>query len=257
MNNPIREYTIPLLPCNSIQATLAFYQALGFEVSYQQQKPNVYAAIKLRDIELHFFVIKALKPASNFSSCYIVAQDVDTMYESFTTGIRNVWGKLPVKGIPRINPLKDMPFYGVRQFIVVDPTGNYIRVGQPIAKTDSLVYRENNLNKKHQGTKLEKSLEIASRLADAKGDFPAAAKALDLALKAEKAENDADSIHMVRALILRADVAVRMEDVAMAKKTIRQVEGLMEKIDSSGVEEETRLLQELKSLVSENGNQQI
>ncbi len=36
-----------------------------------------------------------------------------------------------LRGIPRINALKDMS-YGVRQFVVVDPGGNYIRIGQPI-----------------------------------------------------------------------------------------------------------------------------
>jgi hypothetical protein len=251
MHNTIREYTIPLLPCNSINTTIAFYQALGFRVTYQQQKPNVYAALKLRDIELHFFVIKTLKPESNFSTCYIIVHEIDTMYESFTTGLRNMWGKLPVKGIPRINPLKNMPFYGVRQFIVVDPTGNYIRIGQPIDKTDSLVYTENNYKERHSGTKLEKALETAFRLADAKGDFVAGAKVLDLALKAEV---DGDPIHILQALILRADIAVRMEDLAMAKKTIMQVDGLMGKFDPNYIEEERRLLQELKSLLSENEN---
>ena len=36
-----------------------------------------------------------------------------------------------------------MTTYGVRQFVVVDPTGNYIRIGQPIEKADSLIFKEN------------------------------------------------------------------------------------------------------------------
>jgi hypothetical protein len=34
------ERTIPILPCRSIDATLAFYEALGFENTYRQERPN-------------------------------------------------------------------------------------------------------------------------------------------------------------------------------------------------------------------------
>ena len=37
-----KEITIPILPCRSINEMLEFYRALGFEVIYQQSKPNTY-----------------------------------------------------------------------------------------------------------------------------------------------------------------------------------------------------------------------
>ena len=46
-------------------------------------------------------------------------------------GLRAALGRVPSRGVPRIGALRDMS-YGVRQFIVVDPGGNYIRIGQPI-----------------------------------------------------------------------------------------------------------------------------
>ena len=92
-------------------------------------------------IELQFFVLKALEPADSYSTCYVLVSDVDTLYQAFTDGLRAALGRVPSRGIPRINPLKDMS-YGVRQFIVVDPGGNYIRIGQPIATRPALTTRD-------------------------------------------------------------------------------------------------------------------
>jgi hypothetical protein len=46
--------TIPILPCTSIDATIAFDEALGFAVGYRQERPNTYAAVARGDIELQF-----------------------------------------------------------------------------------------------------------------------------------------------------------------------------------------------------------
>jgi hypothetical protein len=245
---PDKEFAIPLLPCNSINNTLEFYQALGFRVTYQQKAPNTYAALKLRDIEVHFFVMKDLKPENNYSTCYIVLYDIDTLYQSFAAGMKNLFGKIPVKGIPRINPLKDMPSYGVRQFIVVDPAGNYIRIGQPIPKTDSLIFKENNLKKETAGSSLEKAYELGSRLADAKGDFPAAAKALD---KAIAHADNGEPVHLFRVLILRADVAFRMEDHALTNKLLEKAKALISDIDQRTVKDDLRLMEELRLLLND------
>ena len=40
-------------------------------------------------------------------------------------------GRVPSRGIPRIGALNDMS-YGVRQFVMTDPGGNMIRIGQPM-----------------------------------------------------------------------------------------------------------------------------
>ena len=52
------EITIPALPCGSINETLKFYVALGFEITYQQSRPNTYGCVKYEDIDLHFFTMK-------------------------------------------------------------------------------------------------------------------------------------------------------------------------------------------------------
>ncbi len=70
------EVVIPMLPCSSIQDTLDFYRALGFEVTFEQSQPNTYAGVKHNDIQLHFFVKRDWNPAF----CYIKVSDVDGLH---------------------------------------------------------------------------------------------------------------------------------------------------------------------------------
>jgi len=168
------ERTIPILPCRSIDDVLAFYRALGFTVTYQQQRPNTFAIVARGGIELQFFVLKELDPAASYSTCYVITQDVDALYESFRGGLRATFGRIPSRGIPRIGPLRDMA-YGVRQFIVVDPGGNYIRIGQPIVARPALATET--------GGRLERALEAAIMLADSRSDEAGAAKVLESAFR--------------------------------------------------------------------------
>ena len=46
------EITIPILPCRSTNEVLEFYRALGFEVTYQQAKPNHYAVVAVAALGL-------------------------------------------------------------------------------------------------------------------------------------------------------------------------------------------------------------
>ncbi len=189
--------TIPILPCTSIDATIAFYEALGFAVTYRQERPNTFAAVVRDDIELQFFVLKALAPEANYSTCYVLVDDVDALYASFADGLRAALGKVPGRGYPRIGPLRDMT-YGVRQFVVVDPAGNHVRIGQPIEGRPTLTTDD--------AGRLERSLEAAVTLADSKGDTEAAEKVLDSAMAADPG---APPGVLVRARILRADLAYR------------------------------------------------
>ena len=194
------ERTIPILPCRSIDDMLAFYRAMGFAVTYQQERPNTYAVVVRGGIELQFFVLKALDPAANYSTCYVLVTEVDALYEAFRAGLREATGRVPIRGVPRVGPLRDMS-YGVRQFVVVDPGGNYIRVGQPIEMKPA--------SRADAAGRLERSLEAAVMLADSKGDDVAAAKVLDSAIAADPS---APHPVRVRALILRADLAQRSGD---------------------------------------------
>lgn len=203
----MNETTIPILPCPAIDPVLDFYQALGFEVTYRQKRPNTYAVVRRDGIELQFFVLKGLDPAQSYSTCYVLAPDVDTLYGAFTDGLRRSLGRLPTRGVPRIGALKDMS-YGVRQFVMVDPAGNTIRVGRPLAA---------GAPAEPPGTRLEKAVETAALLGDSKGDHRAAARVLDHAFAAQEAE---PAVPRVRALILRADLAVRLGERDLARRLL-------------------------------------
>ena len=60
---------IPLLPCRSIDDQIDFYESLGFEVTYRQKAPNVFAAVQRGAIELQFFVLKGYDSSRTSTVC--------------------------------------------------------------------------------------------------------------------------------------------------------------------------------------------
>ena len=70
------EITFPILPCRSIDETLTFYTALGFEITYKQARPNTYACVKREGIELHFFTLKGYEPKDSYSTCFVLVSDL-------------------------------------------------------------------------------------------------------------------------------------------------------------------------------------
>jgi hypothetical protein len=193
--------TIPILPCRTLQPVLDFYTALGFEVTFQQRSPQPYAVVARGGIELQFFGMKRYEPAESVSTCYVLTDDVDGLYEAFRAGLRAAYGRIPTRGLPRIGPLKDMS-YGVRQFLMTDPGGNCVRVGQPTSQ-----------DQRHRPAPEEtfaRALHHASLLADSKEDPAGAAKVIDrvLGLGDEKPT----PVQLLQLLVLRADVAGRLGD---------------------------------------------
>lgn len=119
------EQAIPVLPCRSLDEALAFYGRLGFGVAGRYDEHG-YAVVRRGGWELHFFVMPELDPAASYSGCYVRVPDVDGLYAEFAAG------ELPSTGIPRLGPLPEDQPYGMREFHLVDPDGNLVRVGQPV-----------------------------------------------------------------------------------------------------------------------------
>jgi catechol 2,3-dioxygenase-like lactoylglutathione lyase family enzyme len=117
------DIAIPILPSRSLSETLAFYGRLGFEGEIHAQ--GNYAMLSRGTLELHFFTHPELRPAESHAGCYLRVADVESVYQAFARAM------LPRKGIPRQDALEDRP-WGMREFAVVDPDGNLIRVGQPL-----------------------------------------------------------------------------------------------------------------------------
>lgn len=119
------DLAIPILPSRSIPATVAFYKQLGFEGGAHDFDSG-YAVMKLGTVEIHFFAHKELVPAESSAGCYIRVLDVESIYRAFASS------QLAMKGIPRMDTLENKP-WGLREFAVVDPDGNLLRIGQLLA----------------------------------------------------------------------------------------------------------------------------
>ncbi|MED1723977.1 VOC family protein [Brevibacillus parabrevis] len=120
--------TIPIFPCRSIDEQLEFYQALGFELTYRQAKPNLYACVRHRIVELHFFVWKQLDPSASYSMCYVHVRDVDAVHKEFCENLKNAYGKVHSRDFPRITKPNNLA--EDRRCNLIDPAGNRLLIGQ-------------------------------------------------------------------------------------------------------------------------------
>jgi catechol 2,3-dioxygenase-like lactoylglutathione lyase family enzyme len=120
------DLAIPTLPCRSVPETVAFYARLGFEGGAHESNRE-YAILRRGAVELHFFTHRGLVPAESSAGCYIRVSDAESIHRAFAAS------QLPRTGIPRMDALEDKP-WGLREFAIVDPDGNLLRIGQVIAK---------------------------------------------------------------------------------------------------------------------------
>ena len=120
------DLSIPILPSRAVRETVAFYKRLGFEGGAHDSDSG-YAILRRGTVELHFFTHSELVPAESSAGCYIRVLDVESIYKAFSSS------QLPRRGIPRMDALENKP-WGLREFAVVDPDGNLLRIGQIIAR---------------------------------------------------------------------------------------------------------------------------
>ncbi|MGW0034430.1 bleomycin resistance protein [Streptomyces sp. NPDC003314] len=209
------EKTIPILPCRTLQPVLDFYTALGFEVTFRQRSPNPYAVVERGGIQLHFFGMKQYDPTVSYSMCYVRTDAVDELHAAFRAGLKAAYGRIPTRGLPRIGPLKDTT-YGVRQFLLTDPGGNCIRIGQPT--------KDDPHHRPAPEETFARALHHAALLADSKEDAAGAARILDRALGNE--DEHPTPVQLLRLLVLRADVADRLADEKTAVTALARAAAL-------------------------------
>ena len=118
------DIAIPILPSRSVSDTLAFFKRLGFDGKICGDGDS-YAILTRGTLEIHFFTHHELRPTESWAGCYLRVLDVEKIYRAFTMA------ELPQKGIPRLDVLEDKP-WGMREFAIVDPDGNLLRIGQPL-----------------------------------------------------------------------------------------------------------------------------
>ena len=113
---------IPILPSRNLEETRAFYERLGFQTTGWWPQFGGYAILVQGDLEVHFFLHAEIDALENYAGCYWRVTNVDAFYAQCAAA------SLPSKGVPRLEPPENKP-WGMREFALVDPSGNLVRIG--------------------------------------------------------------------------------------------------------------------------------
>ncbi|MFC7546975.1 VOC family protein [Plantactinospora sp. GCM10030261] len=209
------ERTIPLLPCASIDDIVAFYEVLGFQITYRQRKPNPYAALRRADLDLHFFGMPEFDPRQSYGSCLVLTSDPGELYRAFAAGMRAAYGKVLISGTPRMTrPRPRKNYDGLTGFSVIDPGGNWIRIVQSSATAPASPAAPTG--------RLAAALANAVVLGDSKGDHRQAARILDTALARPEAGDD--PVVLVELLAYRAEMAMALREPATAADLLARID---------------------------------
>lgn len=208
--------TIPILKYVAIDATLIFWETLGFKITYRQDRPYKYGVIQLEGCQLHFYHNKSVDISTPDNSCLIIVNDIENVYRKFSNSLKGKLGRVPSSGLPRISRMKPM---GTR-FTITDPSGNAVIFIQHGGKDES----DYESADQKDLTEFGKSIALAVRLRDFKEDYPAAGRTLDNALKKPGIEDEID--HLAEALIIRAELARILNDHNKEAQCYELVAGL-------------------------------
>jgi catechol 2,3-dioxygenase-like lactoylglutathione lyase family enzyme len=111
----------PILPSRDLAETSAFYARLGFEQAGLW--PDEYLIVMRDEIGLHFFLSRDHDPATSDHGCYLYVPDADALFAEYSAL------GLPDAGIPRLHGAPEDTEYELREFALIDPDGNLLRIG--------------------------------------------------------------------------------------------------------------------------------
>jgi catechol 2,3-dioxygenase-like lactoylglutathione lyase family enzyme len=122
----VPEFAVPIMPSKDLDETLAFYERLGFENAGASPSEWNYLIIRRGTAQLHFYSDPEVDPLTTASSCYVFTDDADALYQA--------WNAIGVPTDATTGSRLQGPVdtdYGMREFALVDPSGNLVRVGSP------------------------------------------------------------------------------------------------------------------------------
>lgn len=125
------ERCAPILPSRDLPAALRFYEALGFVNVGAPPEEWDYLILTRGEAMLHLIRDPSVDPLRTASSCYLYVDDADSLYRSWQAA----WPALSTDeraAGARLVPPQDTD-YGMREMAAVDPSGNLLRVGSPLA----------------------------------------------------------------------------------------------------------------------------
>ena len=190
------ERTYPVLPCADLDDALTFYSALGFTISFHQRRPYPCAVVELDEIAFHLFAMDGFDPANSYGSAIITVAEPGYRHEAFKKGLRELYGKVPIKGIPRLLPPRRKAGTATG-FTVVDVGGNWLRFYRHGSSEDDPSERRSGL---------ARVIDVAARQGDSRGDDAQAITVLDAGLGRYP---DAPPPEVFEALLYRAELMAR------------------------------------------------
>jgi uncharacterized protein (TIGR02246 family) len=117
---------IPILPAIDLDGTRAFFRTLGFAAAYfSPPDGRGYLIVTRGEIELHFFSHPQLGSVENCAGCYWRVENADALHAEYARL------RLPSAGAPSLSAIENKP-WGMREFALVDPNGNLVRVGHDL-----------------------------------------------------------------------------------------------------------------------------
>lgn len=146
-------------------------------------------------------------------------------------------GRVPNKGLPRITRFRP----GQTRFTVTDPSGNWVTF---IKFGDEDEEIEVNSEQRGDQSPMEFAISRATRFREFKLDLSGAAKILDVALERH---SDEATVLIARALLLRAEIALDMEETATASASMQKLRELsLSEEDRASLSSEIERLSEIK-----------
>ena len=104
---------------SNLAKSLDFYtRVLGFEIGFRHGKPETYAGLSWKGVDLHLSSSCPYKNNTGHGNLYIFCKEIDRLYE-----------KLDAAGVEFYSRIGNRE-YGMRDFAIKDPDGNQIGFGE-------------------------------------------------------------------------------------------------------------------------------
>ena len=117
---------MPILISRDLFETLSFLERLGFE--NRGAAPDVwqYLIVGRGDVELHYVEDPSVDPLRTSAMAYVYVDDAQALYDAWAPLVTpdEATGRRIVEAVDTD--------YGMREFAVVDPSGNLLRLGSRI-----------------------------------------------------------------------------------------------------------------------------
>jgi catechol 2,3-dioxygenase-like lactoylglutathione lyase family enzyme len=121
------EQAVPILPSRDLDEALAFYERLGFESRGAGHAKWNYLIVGRGMVALHFYLDPGVDPLTTSAQCYVYVDDADALFAEWDAiGVVTD----PTNGSRLQGPPTDTE-WGMREFALVDPSGNLLRIGSP------------------------------------------------------------------------------------------------------------------------------